>query len=380
MDVDTKINVETEVDTEDTTHETLTALWRAALPTAAEIRGARRRLHLKAMFILVLVVISYGGLVIGNWGLLVRMVSAAVLFLGLIAVATSIMHDANHGAFFRNTRMNRLLSYVADGLGTSSWLWKFKHNVLHHGATNIYGVDSDIAQAPFARLSPWQPWRSWHRHQHIYLWPLYGFFTLKNLIIGDIMNLSSGQIGGQPLRKRADLGTIARVIAGKAAHLGAFVVVPILFNPLVGRSGVLPVVVLARRIRTRSHLPVGPLRRGHSFRERVGASWWAGLRAPRPANHERRCLTGAGDRSRIPVDRRRPRPPDRTPPRSSATSHGVRLHWPEIPQGMRRCRRALSPAPRHRRRPPVAWPMAETHGPARAGRPPGLTRTCLEAS
>jgi linoleoyl-CoA desaturase len=220
-----------EVDTQHATHQTLMKLWRTALPTAAEIRRARRRLHLKAMFILVLVVLSYGGLVIGNWGLLVRMVSSSVLFLGLIGVATSIMHDANHGAFFRNTRMNGLLSYVADGLGTSSWLWKFKHNVLHHGATNIYGVDSDIAQAPFARLSPWQPWRSWHRNQHIYLWPLYGFFALKNLIIGDIMNLATGKIGGQPLRKRADLGTIARVIAGKVAHLGIFVVVPILFNP-----------------------------------------------------------------------------------------------------------------------------------------------------
>ncbi|MDH3731370.1 MAG: fatty acid desaturase [Acidimicrobiia bacterium] len=106
----------------------------------------------------------------------------------------------------RRARMNRLLSYVADGLGTSSWLWKFKHNVLHHGATNIEGVDSDIAQAPFARLAPGQPWRSWHRHQHSYLWPLYGFFALKNPIFGDIRNLASG-------------------------HLGAFVVVPILFNP-----------------------------------------------------------------------------------------------------------------------------------------------------
>lgn len=218
-------------DSDHATPVELAKLWRSVLPTPDEVRRARRRLHLKALFILSLVIVSYWGLVVGNWGLLIRMSSAAVLITGLIAVATGIMHDANHGAFFRHTRMNRLLSYVADGLGTSSWLWKFKHNVLRHGSTNIEGVDSDIAQAPFARLSPGQPWRSWHRQQHIYLWPLYGFFTLKNLIIGDIRNLTSGQIGGQELRHRADPSTVFRVVAGKVAHLGIFVVVPILFNP-----------------------------------------------------------------------------------------------------------------------------------------------------
>ena len=220
-----------DVDTDQALRRELVRRWRLALPTAAEIHRARRRLHLKALFIVAVVGLSYWGLVIGNWGLLARLASAAVLTTGLIATATSIMHDANHRAFFRSTRLNRLLSYVADGLGTSSWLWKFKHNVLHHGATNIEGVDSDIAQAPFARLAPGQPWRSWHRHQHIYLWPLYGFFALKNLIIGDFRNLASGEIGGQELRDRSGPGRVAGVLAGKLAHLGAFVVVPILFNP-----------------------------------------------------------------------------------------------------------------------------------------------------
>lgn len=220
-----------DVETDHGARSELLRLWRAALPSVGEIRRARRHLHVKALFILALVVLSYWGLVIGNWGLLVRMGSAALLATSLIAVATSIMHDANHGAFFRHTRMNRGLSYVADALGTSSWLWKFKHNSLHHGATNIEGVDSDIAQAPFARLAPGQPWRSWHRHQHIYLWPLYGFFTLKNLIFGDVKNLMSGRIGEQRLRDHVAMGTIVRVVAGKLVHVGVFVVVPVLFNP-----------------------------------------------------------------------------------------------------------------------------------------------------
>jgi linoleoyl-CoA desaturase len=120
---------------------------------------------------------------------------------------------------------------VADGLGTSSWLWRFKHNVLHHGATNIEEVDTDIAQAPFARLSPGQPWRSWHRYQHIYLWPLYGFMALKNLLIGDLRNVITRRIGPQELRRRPSWVTVTGIVVGKLLHLAVFVVVPLLFNP-----------------------------------------------------------------------------------------------------------------------------------------------------
>ena len=207
------------------------ALWRSVLPTAEEIRRARRRLHLKASFIAALVLVSYWGLVIADWSLLVRMGCATVLVTGLIAVATSIMHDANHGAFSRFDWVNRAASYAADALGTSSWMWKYKHNTLHHGSTNIEGIDSDIAQEPFARLTPAQQWRPRHRLQHIYLWPLYGFFAMKSLLIADFKNLATGRIGEKALRKKVDAATVARITAGKLGHLGWAVVVPLLFNP-----------------------------------------------------------------------------------------------------------------------------------------------------
>lgn len=209
----------------------LATSWRSVLPNDAEIRRARRHLHLKAVVIGLLVASSYWGLVIADSSMVVRLASAAVLVIGLIATATGIMHDANHGAFSSHQALNRVVSYVADGLGTSSWMWRFKHNVLHHGATNIEGVDSDIEQAPFARLSPGQTWHRWHRYQHLYMWPLYGFFTLKSFVVGDAANLLTGRVGQQPLRQRATPSVVIRMTAGKVAHLGVFVVVPLLFNP-----------------------------------------------------------------------------------------------------------------------------------------------------
>jgi linoleoyl-CoA desaturase len=213
------------------TRNELSSLWRSVLPSANDVRRGRRQLHLKAMIIATLVIAAYWGLVMTNTGLLVRMTCAAVLATGLIAVATCIMHDANHGAFSQHRWLNRLVACTADGLGASSWLWRFKHNTLHHGATNVEGVDSDIAQAPFARLGPSQRWRSWHRLQHIYLWPLYGFMAMKNLLVGDLKNLVTQRIGPQALHKRSSVGVVLRVVAGKVAHFAWAVLIPLLFNP-----------------------------------------------------------------------------------------------------------------------------------------------------
>jgi len=209
----------------------LAGVWRSILPTAGEIRAARRRLHGKAICIAGLVAMSYWGLVIADFGAVLRVTCAALLVFGLVAVATNIMHDANHGAFSRLRWLNRLASYTGDALGLSSWLWRFKHNTLHHGSPNVEGVDSDIDQAPFARLSPGQPWRPWHRLQHFYLWPLYGFMAIKNLLIGDFKNLATRRIGDESLHSRPGPAVVIPVLVGKLFHVGWALVVPLVFNP-----------------------------------------------------------------------------------------------------------------------------------------------------
>lgn len=209
----------------------LAALWQSALPTEREIHRARRRLHAKATAIALSLAGAYWFLVIADSPAWLRFVAAIGLVSALVATATGIMHDANHGSFSRHRWLNRLASCSADFLGASSWLWKFKHNRLHHGSTNVDGVDSDISQPPFARLAPSQPWRSWHQWQHVYLWFLYGFFALKNVIIGDVRNLISQRIGEQTLPKHARVRTAARIALGKVLHIGWAVVLPLMFNP-----------------------------------------------------------------------------------------------------------------------------------------------------
>ena len=206
------------------------AAWRACLPTPTELRRARLRLHLKSVVIVAVLVVGYWAAVIADLPIWMRFPAAGVMVIGLIGLATGVMHDANHGAFSSHRWLNDIVAYSSDLLGGSSWLWRFKHNNLHHGNTNVVGVDSDISQAPFARLAPGQPWRPWHRGQHIYLWFLYGFMTLKNLLFGEALNVMRGHIAGRPLPARRR-GVLARMTLGKLVHVGWAIVVPVLFNP-----------------------------------------------------------------------------------------------------------------------------------------------------
>ena len=207
------------------------ALWRGVMPTADEVRAARRRLHVKAGLIAALVAVSYWCLVLSALPLLMRLAAAGLLVVALVATGTSIMHDANHDSFSTRRWVNRVLAYSSDALGASSWLWRFQHNTLHHGNANVVGFDADIALAPLARLAPSQPWHRWYRAQHIYIWPIYGFMAVKNLLVSDVVAIVTGRLDNQPIRQRVRPRVVAQILAGKLAHLGWAVVIPLLFNP-----------------------------------------------------------------------------------------------------------------------------------------------------
>jgi linoleoyl-CoA desaturase len=206
----------------------------AVTPSAAEIRGARRSLHAKALVIATLALGSYWGLVVADVSVLVRLGCAAVLVVAAVGVATGIMHDANHDAFSRSRRVNRIVGCTLDLLGGSSWLWRFKHNHLHHANTNVMGVDSDIDQGPIARMAPEQPWRRWHRYQHIYMWPVYGLLAIRWFLVADFKNLLSNRIGAQPLKVDKRFRHVAGMVAGKLAHLTWALAIPLALNPWWG--------------------------------------------------------------------------------------------------------------------------------------------------
>ena len=183
------------------------------------------------MAIGVVAVSSYSLLVIASVGIAVRLVSAVVLAVAVIAIATGVMHDANHGASSRSKRINRTVGFTLDLLGGSSWLWRVKHNTLHHAGTNVVGVDTDIDQAPFARMAPQQHWRPWHRYQHIYVWFLYGVMTIRWFLVGDFLALARNRVGTQALPVRNRGRHVMGLFASKAVHLALAIIFPLALHP-----------------------------------------------------------------------------------------------------------------------------------------------------
>src|SRR5713226_8421636 len=112
-------------------------------------------------------------------------------------------------------------------IGGSSHLWRWKHVVLHHTYVNLTGHDTDIDLGPLARLTPHQRRLPFHRWQHFYLWPLYGFMAIKWHFYDDFQEVISGRIGGVrfPRPKGWDL---AIFLGGKAFFFTLAFVIPLL--------------------------------------------------------------------------------------------------------------------------------------------------------
>ena len=201
----------------------------ACRPAGIDLIRATRKLHRKAISVGLLAVGSYVGMLAVH-NVLLAIPLAIGLTIAIIAIGTCIMHDANHGAFSESKALNRVVGYSSDLVGASSWLWRQKHNGLHHANTNVVGIDTDIEQMPFARLAPAQPWRPWHRFQHLYMWPLYGFLTVQWALFSDLATLATRKIGSQPLRRKPKFSDLTMLILGKVLHFGWAVGLPMFFH------------------------------------------------------------------------------------------------------------------------------------------------------
>lgn len=156
---------------------------------------------------------------------------AAALGLASAAIGFNIAHDGGHKAYSRHRWINRIAAATLDLVGGSSVQWRWKHGVLHHQYVNLAGFDTDIDVGVLGRLSPYQKHRFFHRWQHLYMWPLYGFLALKWHLVDDFRDVARGWLGrsSAPRLKGRDL---AGLLLGKAAFFTVAFVVPSLFHPL----------------------------------------------------------------------------------------------------------------------------------------------------
>lgn len=193
-------------------------------------RHGGARAQAKAVLVLTWFVASYVGLVFFSrswWHAAPLAISLAV---AAAAIGFVVVHDANHGALCKGRAGNRAWSFVFDAMGISSYVWRQSHNLDHHGQPNVGGRDPDIDFGMLARLAPSQPWRPWHRFQHLYLFPLYGFAYLRWVLVEDVRRVVVGTIANRRFPRPHGFEAFA-FVAGKLFFLTWAVVLPSLFHP-----------------------------------------------------------------------------------------------------------------------------------------------------
>ena len=154
--------------------------------------------------------------------------------LGMAGIGLSVMHDANHGAYSSNHKVNVLIGAVLNLLGGNPTNWKIQHNVLHHTFTNVEGFDEDIdPPVKMLRFSPHSPWRPIHRFQYVYAWFFYSMMTFMWFVTKDYKQASRYHKKGLVASQGKSAGKHwTNIIIGKIVFSVVFLLLPLLHAPV----------------------------------------------------------------------------------------------------------------------------------------------------
>ena len=190
------------------------------------------RMYLKTAVMLAAFFVPWGLITFGatgnGWGF---WVTEIIMGFGLAGIGLNVMHDANHGAFSANKRVNSIIGKVLDLVGGSSAMWKIQHNVLHHSFTNIDGLDEDIDTPGILRFSPDRPLKKVHKLQFIYAWFFYSIMTLFWMTAKDWLALARYRKKGLIKSSGSTVPQLVReMIVAKVLYFGYIIGLPLLFS------------------------------------------------------------------------------------------------------------------------------------------------------
>jgi len=143
------------------------------------------KLYLKSGVLIPAAITIYISLLFFNVTPVLGIFLCCVLGLILASIGFNVMHDACHGSYSSHGWINDVMSLSLNALGGNAFIWKFKHNVIHHTYTNVDGVDDDIAKSPLMRQCSTQKWVPAHRFQHVYVILIYAISSFAWVALMD---------------------------------------------------------------------------------------------------------------------------------------------------------------------------------------------------
>jgi linoleoyl-CoA desaturase len=194
-------------------------------------KNGNLNMYLKTVFMFAAYLVPYA-LILFNvsdsrvvWFLLTVLMGLSMAGIGLC-----VMHDANHGSYSKNVRLNKFLgAFSMNLLGGYSLNWRIQHNVIHHTYTNVHEHDEDIAPPGFMRFEPHAKKRWIHKLQFIYAWFFYGMMTMMWSTTKDFRQLIRYHKKGHLKAANASFGKeLGVLIVSKLIYYG-YMFLPLIF-------------------------------------------------------------------------------------------------------------------------------------------------------
>ncbi len=183
-------------------------------------------LFVKAIVLVISLIAVYVHLVFFTPGVALAIVECLLLGVFTASIGFNVMHDGAHGSFSKYKWLNELAGLSVNFLGANVFMWKTKHNVIHHAYTNIDGVDDDIDAKPILRLCETQKFYKLHKYQHYYFWGAYSLLYMYWVFVTDYKKYFLKRVGSMPLQKMKISDHIS-FWGFKVLHAILFVAIPI---------------------------------------------------------------------------------------------------------------------------------------------------------
>ncbi len=194
--------------------------------TTGKARTGNFKLYLKAITLLTIFLAGYVHLVFFTPNIWWAIPECIIMGCTGAALSFNMMHDGAHGSFSKYPFLNAMAAHSWDVIGGSTFIWKMKHNVIHHSYTNVDGLDDDIDVKPFLRMGETQKKLKMHKYQHLYFWLLYPMTYVFMIFIQDFLKYFRRKIGDIPMKK---MNTVDHIDfwGFKLLFIVLFLVVPI---------------------------------------------------------------------------------------------------------------------------------------------------------
>jgi linoleoyl-CoA desaturase len=186
------------------------------------------KLYAKSGILIPGALLIYISLLAFHLPILVSILLCSLLGLVLASIGFNVMHDACHGSYSTRGWVNDLMGLSLNALGGNAFIWKFKHNIIHHTYTNVDGIDDDIAKSPVMRQCATQKWVPAHRFQHIYIVLVYAISSVAWVAMLDFTKYFKRKIVSTPLQKM-DVKEHVVFWLSKLLYAMFYILVPVYF-------------------------------------------------------------------------------------------------------------------------------------------------------